>query len=121
MYSVLYFASILLIAGLSPEVADTAVFMIFGYAGIASHYIKKWGEKVEKDEEFHLKKCIPSIVLSFITTSVLVILRKEIESLYVITKFSSFVAGYFGNSWFFGIIEKKISNNNPPYNENEIN
>lgn len=116
-----YIGLMLLFAGLSPEVTQVAVFLAFGYAGIISHYIKKWSEKVEREEEFHLKKCIPSIILSFITTSVLIILRKEIENLYVITKFSSFIVGYFGNSWFFGLIERKMSNINPPNNENEIN
>ena len=109
----------LLFAGFSPYVSETAILLLFGYIGICTHYIKKWSEKVENDEIFNLKKTIPSAILSFITTTVLILLRNEIQSLFVFTRFGSFIVGYFGNSWFFGFIEKKMFNNINS-NENEI-
>jgi hypothetical protein len=105
-----------LFAGLSPFVSETLILLAFGYVGILTHYVKKWTEKVEKEEVFSIKKSMPSAILSFITTTVLIILRNEIESLFVFTRFGSFIVGYFGNSWFFGFIEKKMYNINPTEN-----
>lgn len=105
----IFFGSVLLLFGLSLEVSETAILLLFGYVGILTHYVKKWSEKVEKDEVFNLKKTIPSILLSLLTTSVLIVLRSEIINLFVFTKFGSFIVGYFGNSWFFSFIEKKMS------------
>jgi tetrahydromethanopterin S-methyltransferase subunit E len=109
-----------LFAGISAHVGETLILMSFGYVGILTHYIKKWSEKVEKDETMNVRKTIPSIILSVITTTVLIILRAEIESLFVFTRFGSFIVGYFGNSWFFGFIEKKMYNINPQIDEKEI-
>lgn len=110
---------VLLFAGLSAHVGETLILLLFGYVGILTHYIKKWSEKVEKEEIFSLKKSAPSIVLSLITTTVLIILREEIQSLFVFTRFGSFIVGYFGNSWFFGFIEKKMYSINTPSNDIE--
>jgi hypothetical protein len=104
---------VLLLFGLSPEMAESLALLIFGYLGIITHYIRKWADKVERDEVFSIKKSIPSMILSTITTTVLIILRDEIASLYVFTKFSSFIVGYFGNSWFFGFIERKMNYQTP--------
>jgi len=110
----------LLFAGLSPGLSETIILLCFGYVGILTHYVKKWSEKVEKEEIFNLKKTRPSIILSLITTTVLIILREEIVNLFVFTRFGSFIVGYFGNSWFFGFIEKKMyAINSPQINENE--
>jgi hypothetical protein len=114
------FSVIFLFAGLSPENSETALLMLIGYFGIVTHYVKKWSEKVEREEEFKIKKSVPSIILSFITTSILIILRSELESFIVFTKFVAFMVGYFGNSWFFGFIENKFQNLNPPKNENNF-
>lgn len=117
MYINFYLLVIFLFIGLDVEAAETVVLLGFGYVGILTHYLKKWSEKAEQEEPFYIRRFIPSIILSIITTSVLIVLRKELESLYVFTKFSSFVVGYFGNSWFFGFIEQKISNIKPVQNE----
>lgn len=111
-------AAIFLILGLSPEVATTLILLCFGYAGILTHYVKKWANAVEKDEPFSLKKTTPSIILSFITTTVLIILRADIENFFVFTKFGSFIVGYFGSSWFFEFVEKKMNYKNENENEN---
>lgn len=117
--SLLYLFTLAMIAGFSKDTNETFVLIGFGYVGILTHYIKKWSEKVEKDETFLLKKSFPSIILSIITTTVLIVLRAEIVNLFVFTKFGSFVVGYFGNSWFFGLIEKKMYSINPNTNEDE--
>lgn len=103
-----------------PSANETFIFLLLGYAGVASHYVKKWAEKTEREEDFKLKKSIPSILLSVITTSVLIILRKDISGFIVLTPFTAFVLGYFGNSWFFGYIENRFNNQikNNVQNEN---
>jgi hypothetical protein len=117
--SLLLSVAIFVVAGFSLHTNETFVLLCFGYVGILTHYIKKWSEKTEKSEGFELKKFVPSIILSFITTTVLVFIRSEIVSLFVFTKFGSFIVGFCGNSWFFGLIEKKISTINPNITNDE--
>lgn len=118
IYLLITFGAFLFL-GLSAHVSETLILLLFGYTGILTHYIKKWSEKVEREEIFHFKKSVPSIILSIITTTVVIIQREEIKSLFVVTRFSGFIIGYFGNSWFFGFIEKKMYNLNPPIDENK--
>src|SRR5690242_7476481 len=100
----------MLFAGLSVFVgSETIMYLALGYAGVISHYVKKWADKTENEEAFKIKKSLPSILLSFITTSVLVILRKDISGFIVLTPFTAFMLGYFGNSWFFGYIENRFN------------
>jgi hypothetical protein len=116
--SAITFLFVFLFFGLSPQMSETVALLVFGYVGVITHYVRKWADKVERDELFIMKKSAPSIILSVITTTVLIILRSELAALYVFTKFSSFVVGYFGSSWFFGFIERKM-NIQPPTNENQ--
>ena len=76
---------------------------------------------MEANEVYNIKKAVPSIILSFITSTVLVCIRAEIVNLFVFTKGSSFIVGYAGHSWFFGLIDKKMQSINPNIKQNEEN
>lgn len=117
--SLLFFITLFLIAGLSQHNSETLVLLCFGYIGILTHYVKKWSEKLDKNEDFNLRKAIPSIILSLIATTVLVFIRAEIVNLFVFTKGSSFLVGYCGNSWLFGLIDQKIHYTNPNITKDE--
>lgn len=119
--SLCLFIALLVFTGLCSGVNETFIYLVFAYAGIATHYLKKWSEKVEKGEEYNLKKSVPSIILTFITTTVLVLIRAEIVNLFVFTKGSAFIVGYCGHSWFFGLIDKKIYSINPNIKPDEEN
>lgn len=85
----------------------TQELMLLGLAGITVHYLKDWVAHNNMGKSYELKKSIPTIILSIVTTMLLVYLRKDIENLYVITPFSAVVLGYFGNSVFFSFVSAK--------------
>lgn len=81
--------------------------MLLGQAGVFLHYFKEWVVANNNAKNYDLKRAIPMAVLSSITTAVLVYLHKDIEDLYVVTKFGAVVLGYIGNSAFFSFIDTK--------------
>ena len=80
---------------------------LLGIAGVSIHYIKDWVNHNNKGKKYGWQKSIPTMLLSFITTLLVVYLREDIADLYVITPFSAVVLGYFGNSVFFSFIDAK--------------
>ena len=80
---------------------------LLGMLGVLIHYIKQWVATQNMGKQYNLKKFIPTIVLSSITTAVLIYLREDIENLYPITRFSAVVLGYFGNSVFFSFMDAR--------------
>ena len=86
---------------------------ILALAGVVVHYLKDYAGHHAKGLVYGWNKVLPTVVLSIITSVILVYLKDDIASLYVLTPASSFVAGYFGNSILFSFIEaKKPINNN---------
>ncbi len=78
-----------------------------GFFGIAIHYVKDWAAHQKRNVQYGLKKVLPTMILSVLTTMILIYLRHDIESLYVITPFSAVVLGYMGNSVFFSFVDAK--------------
>jgi hypothetical protein len=81
---------------------------LLGLAGVAIHYLKDWVAHQKKGVKYGFAKSVPMIILSTITTMLLVYLREDIESLYVITPFSAVITGYVGNSLFFSFVDAKL-------------
>lgn len=81
---------------------------LLGLAGVAIHYLKDWVAHEKKGLKYGIKKSMPMITLSTVTTLLLVYLREDIESLYVVTPFSAVVIGYIGNSIFFSFVDAKM-------------
>lgn len=84
---------------------------LLGIAGVAIHYLKDWVNHNNKGLKYGFSKVIPMALLSVITTLLLIYLRADIESLYVITPFGAVVLGYIGNSVFFSFIDAKKPTN----------
>ena len=80
---------------------------LLALAGVAIHYLKDWVEHDKKGLEYGWRKSIPTMLLSVVTSLLVVYLREDIASLYVITPFSAVVLGYVGNSVFFSFIDAK--------------
>lgn len=80
---------------------------LLGLLGLVIHYLKNWQEYNLQGKRYEVKKSIPTIILSAVTTGVLIYLRDSIQDLYVVTPFSALVIGYFGNSLFFSFISAK--------------
>ncbi|CAB4140410.1 hypothetical protein UFOVP402_29 [uncultured Caudovirales phage] len=78
-----------------------------GLAGTAVHYLKEWAKANKAGKEYELKRSIPTIILSVITTTLLIHLRADIEPLYVVTPFAAVILGYIGNSIFFSFVDAK--------------
>lgn len=85
----------------------TLELQLLGFLGLAIHYLKLWVKANNDGKEYSLKRAIPSAALSAITTGVLIYLRADIESIYVVTPFGAVVLGYFGNSVFFSAVETR--------------
>jgi hypothetical protein len=84
------------------------IYLTFlGFLGVAIHHLKDWVKANKIGKDYDLKKSIPTIILSLITTWVLVHLRTDIETLYVVTPFGALVLGYIGNSILFSFIDAK--------------
>lgn len=81
--------------------------LLLGQAGVFIHYFKAWVEANKKEENYNLRKAVPSAALSSIVTAVLVYLKDDIADLYVVTPLGAVILGYFGNSAFFSFIETK--------------
>jgi hypothetical protein len=82
-------------------------FMLLGQAGVMIHYLKEWVNAHKAEQKYDLKKAIPMVLLSSITTALLVYLKDDIANIYVVTKFGAVVLGYAGNSMFFSFVETK--------------
>lgn len=80
---------------------------LLGIAGLLIHFLKDWVTQYEQEKKYKLTQSIPAVLLSIVTTSLLIYLKDSIADLYVITKFSAVVLGYFGNSVFFSFIIAK--------------
>lgn len=80
---------------------------LLGIAGMAVHYLKEWNAANNEGKQYNLKRAIPTVLLSGLTTGLLIYLRKDIEDIYPITKFSAVVLGYLGNSIFFSFVNAK--------------
>lgn len=78
-----------------------------GIAGVILHYGKEYVLANKIGKQYDLKKALPMAGLSFFTTLLLVYLRKDIEDLYVVTKFGAVIIGYIGNSLFFSFVDVK--------------
>ena len=84
------------------------IYLTFlGILGVAIHHLKQWVQANKIGKEYEVKKAAPTILLSVITTWVLVHLRFDIETLYVVTPFGALVLGYMGNSILFSFIDAK--------------
>ena len=59
-----------------------------GFAGLAVHHLKQWVNANKAGVEYNLKKSLPTLLLSAITTGLLIHLRYDIEGLFVVTPFS---------------------------------
>ena len=94
--------------------------MLLGQAGVLVHYLKEWILANNKGSNYNLKKAIPMGLLSSITTALLVYLKDDIASIYVVTKFGAVVLGYAGNSTFFSFVDVRkpkiaaTTDENPP-------
>lgn len=86
--------------------------MLLGQVGVFIHYFKEWVLANQKGQNYDLKKAIPMAVLSSLTTAILIYLHKDIEDLYVVTKFSAVALGYMGNSLFFSFLDTKKPKSN---------
>jgi hypothetical protein len=86
--------------------------MLLGQAGVFIHYFKQWVEANKNDQKYDLKKSIPMALLSSITTAILIYLKADIATLFVVTPFSAVVLGYTGNSVFFSFVDSKKPNLN---------
>lgn len=80
---------------------------LLGLLGLAIHYLKDWEANNRDGKKYDLKKSIPTILLSAITTSVLIYLKADIENLFVVTPFGAVVLGYLGNSVFFSFVSAR--------------
>lgn len=78
-----------------------------GLVGLFIHAVKDYVDHSNQGKEYPLKKSIPAYILSLLTTSVLIYLKDDIASLYVVTPFSALALGYLGNSVFFSFIKAK--------------
>lgn len=88
---------------------DTWIFLIFGYVGILTHYIKKWSDNKGKPiTRTTIWMKLPGFILSMITTTLIISLREEASKLFVCTKLGAFFVGFLGNSWFFSMFTKRI-------------
>lgn len=87
--------------------------MVLGQIGVFLHYAKEWVNANKLQKEYSYKTAIPMAILSSITTAVLVYLHKDIEDIYVVTRFGAVVLGYMGNSIFFSFVETKKPKNLP--------
>ena len=81
---------------------------LLGIAGVSIHYIKDWVNHNNKGLKYGWQKAIPTMLLSFITTLLVVYMRADIADLYVITPFSAIVLGYSNNSIFFSFVDAKM-------------
>lgn len=91
---------------------------LLAIAGIAVHHLKDWVDLNKKGLVYGWKKELPTILLSIITVLLLVYLKDDISTLYVITPFSAIVLGYFGNSVFFSFVDAKKPNSVSDNNSN---
>lgn len=80
---------------------------LLGALGILIHYLKDFEQAKKAGKKYSISQYVPTILLSTVTTMVLVYLREDIKDLYVITKFSALILGYFGNSVFFSFVSAK--------------
>lgn len=80
---------------------------LLGISGVILHYGKEYVLANKAGKQYDLKKSLPMAGLSLFTTLLLVYLRKDIEDLYVVTKFGAVIIGYIGNSLFFSFIDVK--------------
>lgn len=80
---------------------------LLGLAGISIHYLKDWVAHDRLGKKYGLRKMLPTMLLSIVTTVLLIYLREDIEDLYVITPFSAVILGYTGNSIFFSFVSAK--------------
>ena len=80
---------------------------LLGLAGLIIHYVKDWETQQKAGLKYGVAKSLPTIILSTLTTMLLVYLRDDISSLYVITPFSAVILGYVGNSIFFSFVAAK--------------
>lgn len=81
--------------------------MLLGQAGVLLHYLQEWVMANNKGEKYNLRKALPMALLSSITTVLLVYLKDDISTLWVITPFSAVVTGYIGNTLFFRFVNTK--------------
>jgi tetrahydromethanopterin S-methyltransferase subunit E len=81
--------------------------MLLGQVGVFIHYFKEWVVANNNQKNYDLKKAVPMAALSSLTTAILVYLKNDIESLYVVTKFGAVILGYIGNSIFFSFVDAK--------------
>ena len=80
---------------------------VLAILGLAIHHIKNFVEFDKDGKKYGIRKFLPTILLSLLTSVIIVYLRDDIESLYVITPFSALVIGYVGNSILFSFIKAK--------------
>ncbi len=86
---------------------------LLGIAGLLIHALKDFADHNNQGKAYKLNRSIPTYLLSLITTSVLIYLKDDIASLYVVTPFSALALGYLGNSVFFSFIKAKTKDDKP--------
>lgn len=79
--------------------------LLLGQAGVLIHYLKEYVVANKQGKKYELMKAIPMAFLSSLTTALLVYLKDDIASIYVVTKFGAVVLGYAGNSTFFSFVD----------------
>ncbi len=87
--------------------------LLLGQAGVFIHYFKEWVNANKAGKQYDLKKSLPMAALSSLTTGLLIYLKDDIASLYVVTKFGAVVLGYIGNSIFFSFVDARKPKNIP--------
>lgn len=79
--------------------------LLLGQVGVLLHYLKEWVVADKQGKSYNLRKSLPMMILSSLTTGLLVYLKDDINNIYVVTKFGAVVLGYAGNSAFFSFVD----------------
>lgn len=84
---------------------------LLALGGVAVHYLKDWVAHKKRNVSYGLSKELPVILLSILTSVLLVYVREDISTIYVITPVGAIIVGYAGNSIFFSLINAKKPRN----------
>jgi hypothetical protein len=89
---------------------NVIVLELLGIVGIAIHYLKDWNIANNQGVGYNIKKAIPTIILSVLTTCVLIFLRDSFKDIYPVTPLGAVILGYLGDSVFFSFVNVKKPN-----------
>jgi hypothetical protein len=81
--------------------------LLLGQLGVLLHYGRAYVKAHNRGQTYDLKKAVPTACLSSITTGLLIYLKDDIESIYVVTKIGAVILGIMGNQLFFDIVDVK--------------